>query len=91
METVYCAHGMAVDGLADWNGHRLPVVGDGESGRWGGARSKGEGRECVLGRKMLLHSDILNLCLKQKRNITEFFPDTIAFSDKNNFRYKEMG
>ena len=91
LDIVYHAHGMNVEGLADWNGKIRPVVGDGKSGRWGGARSKGEGRECVLDRKMLLHSDILNLCLKQKRNITEFFPDTIVFSDKNNFRCKAMG
>ena len=64
LETVYCAHGMAVGGLADWNGHRLPVVGDGESGRWGGARSKGEGRKCKFDRKMFLHSYLLELCLK---------------------------
>ena len=38
LEIVYCAHGAAVEGLADQNGHRQQVVGDEKSGRWGGAK-----------------------------------------------------
>ena len=67
------------------------MVGDGKSGRWGGARSKGEVHECDLDRKMLLHSDLLNMCLKRKHNITEFFPDKIMFFGDKNSRYKIMG
>ena len=44
-------------------------------------QGKGKGSECDLERKMFLHSDLLNLCLKRKRDITELFPDTIAFFD----------
>ena len=32
--------------MADRNGHRLKVVGEGKSVSWGGARNKGKGREC---------------------------------------------
>ena len=42
------------------------VVGEGGSVSWGGARTKGEGRECELDKNMLLHSDLLKLCLKKK-------------------------
>ena len=63
---------------------------DGKSGRWGGARSKSELRECNLDRKMFLHSDMLKLYLKQKFNITEFFLDMILFFDENNLHYEVM-
>ena len=69
LEIVYCAHGAAVEG----------VVGEGESVSWGGARTKGEVRECELTKNMFFHSDLLELCLKKKHNITEFFPDTSMF------------
>ena len=67
------------------------MVGDGKSGIWGGVRSKGEGHECNLDRKMFLHRNVLKLCLKQKHDITEFLPDTIVFFDKNSSRYGVMG
>ena len=77
LEIVYHANGDAVEELADRNGHRRKVVGKGESVSWGGARTKGKGCECQLTKNMFLHSDLLKLCLKEKRNINEFFPDTI--------------
>ena len=48
LELVYCGNGAAVEGLADRNGHRLKVVGEGKSVIWGGARTIGKGRECEL-------------------------------------------
>ena len=65
LEIVYRANGAAVEGLADRNGHRRKVVGEGESASWGGARTKGKGRECELTKKMFLQSDLLKLCLKK--------------------------
>ena len=58
----------------------LSVVGEGKSVSWGGARTKGKGRECELTKNMFLHSDLLKLCLKKKRKINEFFPDTTVFT-----------
>ena len=78
LEVVYLANGAAVEGLANRNVHIWKVVGEGKSISWGGARTKGKGRECKLTKKMFLHSDLLNLCLKKKHNITEFFPDNTA-------------
>ena len=78
LEIVYRANGAAVEGLADTNGHRRKFVGEGKSVSWGGARTKGKGRECVLTKNMFLHSDLLKLCLKKKRKINEFFPDTTS-------------
>ena len=80
-EIVYRENGAAVEGLADRNGHRRKVVGKGESVRCGGARTKGEGRECELAKKMLFHSDLLKLCLMKRRRISELFPDTTIFYD----------
>ena len=77
----YRKNGATVEGLADRNGHIRKVVGEGESVIWGGARTKGKGRECKLTKKMFLHSDLLKLCLKKKRKINEFFPDTTVFYD----------
>ena len=79
LEIVYLENGAAVEGLADRNGHRRKVVGGGKSVSWGGARTKGKGRECELTEKMFLHSDLLKLCLKKKRKINEFFLDTTVF------------
>ena len=81
LEIVYCANGSAVEGLADRNGHIWKVVGKGKSVSWGGARTKGKGPECELTKTMFLHSDLLKLCLKKKRKINEFFPDTTVFYD----------
>ena len=72
LEIVYLANGASVEGLADRNVHRRKVVGEGKSVSWGGARTKGKGRECELAKKKFLHSDLLKLCLKKKRKINEF-------------------
>ena len=81
LEIVHHANGAAVEGLAGRNGHRRKVVGEGKSVSWGGARTKGKGRECELTKNMFLQSDLLKLCLKKKHNISEFFPDTTVFYD----------
>ena len=79
LEIVYRTNGAAVEGLADRNGHRRKGVGEGKSVSWGGARTKGKGRECELTKNMFWHSDLLKLCLKKKWKINEFFPDTTVF------------
>ena len=61
------------------------------NGRWGGKISKGEGRKCKIYRKMLLHSDMLKLCLKENQDISILFPDTIMFLDEKNSHYKVTG
>ena len=65
LEIVYRENGAAVEGVADRNGHRRKVVGEGKSVSWGGALNKGKGRECELAKKIFLHSDMLKLCLKK--------------------------
>ena len=82
LESVYLANWVAVEGLADRNGHRRKEVGEGKSVSRGGARTKGKGCECELAKNMFLHSDLLKLCLKKKRKINEFFPDTTVFYDQ---------
>ena len=52
LEIVYRTNGDAVEGLADRNGHRLNVVGEGKSVSWGGARTKGKWCECKLTKMM---------------------------------------
>ena len=59
LEIVYLENGDSVEGLADRNGHRRKVVGEGKSVSWGGARFKGKGRECERTKKMFLHSDMM--------------------------------
>ena len=51
LEIVYRANGDAVEGLADRNGHRRKVVGEGKSVSWGGERTKSKGRECKITKK----------------------------------------
>ena len=67
LEIVYRANGAAVERLADRNGHRWKVVGEGGSVSWGGARTKCKGQKCKLTKKMSLQSDLLKLCLKKNR------------------------
>ena len=81
LEIVYLANKASVEGLADRNGHRRKVVGEGKSVSWGGARTKGKGRECERTKNIFLRSDLLKLCLDKKRKINEFFPDTNVFYD----------
>ena len=81
LEIVYLANGASVEGLADRNGHRRKVLCEGKSVSWGGARTKGKGRKCERTKNMFLHTDLLKLCLKKKRKINKFFPDTTVFYD----------
>ena len=81
LEIVYHANWGAVEGLADISGHRRKLVGKGKSDRCVGARTKDEGCECELAKKMFFHSDLLKLCLMTRRKISEFFPDTTVFND----------
>ena len=76
LEIVYHANGAAVEGIANRNGHRRKEVGEGKHVIWGGARTRGKGRECKLTNKMFFYNDLWQLCLKKEQNITEFFPDT---------------
>ena len=57
LESVYRTNGAAVEGLTDRNGHRRKLVGKRKSISCGGARTKGEGCECKLAKKVLFHSD----------------------------------
>ena len=82
LEIVYRVNGDAIEELSDRNGHIREVVGEGESVSWGGARTKGKGRECELTKKMFLHSDLLKFFLKEEHNISEFFPDKTVFYDQ---------
>ena len=45
LKIVYRANGAAVERMADRNGHRQKVLGEGKSVSWGGARTKGKGRK----------------------------------------------
>ena len=42
LELVYRKNRAAVEGMADKNGHRRKLVGEGESVSWGGTRTKGK-------------------------------------------------
>ena len=81
LEILYDTNRDKFEGIADRNGHRRKVVGEGKSVSWGGVRTNGEGRECKLNKNMFLHSDLFKLCLRKKYNITELFPDTTVFYD----------
>ena len=45
LEIFYCANRAAVEGLADRNGHRWKLVGEGKRVIWGGAKTKDKGRK----------------------------------------------
>ena len=79
LEIVYRANVAAVEGLSDRSGHRRNLVGKGKSVSCGGARTKGEGRECKLAKKMLFHCYLLKLCHMKRQKISEFLPDTTVF------------
>ena len=70
-----------VERLADRNGHRRKDLGEGKSVSWVGARTKGEGRYCELTKNIFFYNYLLQLCLKEKRKITKFFPDTTFLND----------
>ena len=54
LEIVYLSNGAAVEGLADRNGHRRLVVGEGKIVSWGGARTKGKGARVQTHQKYIL-------------------------------------
>ena len=60
------------------------MAGDDKCGSWVGMQSKGYGGECYIDGNKLLNIDLLNLCLKQKRDIAELFLDTTVFFDEKN-------
>ena len=66
------------------------MVGEVKSVSWGGARTKGKGRECEITNNIFLHIDLLKLCLNKKRRITEFFPDITVFLRLENSRCELM-
>ena len=59
LEIFYLENGASVEGLSDRSGYRQKVVGEGESVSWGGARTKGKGRECELTKKMFWEYPII--------------------------------
>ena len=65
LEIVYQENGAAVEGLVDRNGHRKKELGKGKSVSWGGAQTKGKGREHELTKNMFFHSDFMKLCHKK--------------------------
>ena len=67
LEIFYQANSAAVEGLADRNGHIKKEVGKGKIFSWGGAQTKGEGRECELTKNMFFHSDFWKFCHKKNR------------------------
>ena len=81
LEIFYRVNGDAVEGLADRNGHRQKLLGEGKGVSWGGTSTKVKGSKCKITKNMFLHGDMLKLCLKKKHNITDFFPDTNFFND----------
>ena len=81
LKIFYRANEAVVEGLADSNGHRRKVVGEGESFSWGGKNTKLKWRKCKLTKNLLFHIDLLKLRWKKKHNITEFFPDINVFNE----------
>ena len=89
LEIIYRANGSAVEGLADRNGHRRKMVGEGKSISWGGALNIGKGRKCKLTKKMFLHSDLLKLRLKKNTaavtsSLTQLFSTIRKLALQNN-------
>ena len=65
LDIFYHENGAAVEVLADRNGHRRQVVGEGKSVSWGGAQTKGKRRECKITKNMFLYIDLVKLSLKK--------------------------
>ena len=82
LEIIFRVNSAAVEGLSYISGHIRNLVGKGKRVSCGGARTKGEGRECELTKKMFFHSNFLKLCHTKIRKITEFFLGTTVFYDK---------
>ena len=82
LEIVYRKNGVVVEGLADKNVHRWKLVGEGESVIWGGARTKGKGRDCKLTKNMFLNIDLLKLCLKKNTTSLSYSLKQLFFYDQ---------
>ena len=80
LEIVYLSNGAAVEGIADRNGHRRKVVGEGKSVSWGGARTKGKGCECEPIKNMFLYSNLLKLCLKKNGRSMSYYLTKLFFT-----------
>ena len=57
----------------------MKEVGAGKRVGWEGAHTKGKDCEYKLTKNMFFHNDFFQSCLRGKRKITEFFPDTTVF------------
>ena len=68
LKLFYRKNGAAVEGLTDINGHRIKDVGEGGSFSWVCARTKGEGCECKITKKMFFHSDFFSCVWKKKED-----------------------
>ena len=96
LEIVYRANGAAAEGLEDSNVHRRKVVIEGKSVSWGGARTKGKGRECELTKNMFLHCDLLKLCLKKNTTSLSSSLTKLFFTIRkialrtNRIKYREL-
>ena len=90
LEIFYRTNGVAVDGLADSNGHRWKVVCEGKSVSWGVARTKDKGRKCELTKMMFFHSDMLKLCLKKNTTSLSSSMTHLCFEIRNSC-WKVMG
>ena len=89
MEMLICVLGFPVNlsgdqlfpNLKRWKSSNSNVVGESRSGSWGGTQTKVEVHEYELTKYMFFQTYFLQLCLKKKRKITEFFPDTTVSYD----------
>ena len=79
LEIFYRTNGAVVEGIADRNGHRREVVGEGKSVSWEGEWTKGKRRECKLTKQMFLHSDQLKLCMKKNTTSLSSYLTQLCF------------
>ena len=54
LEIFYCVNGSSVEGVADRNGPKRKLVGEGGSFSWRGARTKGKGPQVQTHQKYVL-------------------------------------
>ena len=66
LKIVYLENGASVQGLADRNGHRRNVVGEGKSVSWGGARTKGKGARVRTHQKDVLSQGSVEVVSEEK-------------------------
>ena len=79
LEIVYYKNRAAVEGIADQNRRKMKESDEGKRVGWRGAHTKGKGCQCELIKNMFFQNYLLQLCLKKKRKIIDFFPDTNLF------------